>query len=87
MECKIMKQAPNNLKNFLPGLIKMNLMTIAEFCQAMGFSRNLYYLYMRDEARPTIATCIKISDVLRCSPKEVLEQVTPRFKKRGKFTF
>lgn len=73
-----MRQAENNLKTWLPPIIRMNGFTISDFCHKMGIHRSLYYQYLEDSLRPSTATALKMADVLQCSPKEVLEQVRPR---------
>lgn len=82
-----MQQAPNNLKKWLPPLIKLNFMTINQFCDRVGIHRCMYFRYTNDTRRPSLATILKMSEVLKCSPKEILEQVTSRKKFWGKKVF
>lgn len=82
-----MQQAQNNLKKWLPPLIKLNFLNIKTFCKEMGINRSMYYKYANDTMRPSVATVLKMAKVLQCSPKEILEQVTPRKRFWGKKVF
>lgn len=71
----------NNLRAFIWPLLKINFLTPREFCEQVGISRRILDYYFKDQRRPSLAVIMKMADVLRVSPKELIEQVNVRFKK------
>lgn len=92
--CEIMSFPSKNfkpknieLKDFVYMMVKLNHLTIKDFCIELKIRRSLFYEYMHDKKRPSLATVIHMSDILECSPKEILQYVKPRKRFYGKHVY